>query len=91
MNNTRPTLPTLTVNCRFMLDFIAEQAPCIGFGWSKWQGANDETSQAGETIAHNHTRFPSEIPLPGGRFPQRGDDKQLCRLLRHQSHVFADG
>jgi hypothetical protein len=32
MNNTRPTLPTLTVNCRFMLDFIAEQAPCIGFG-----------------------------------------------------------
>jgi hypothetical protein len=32
MNNTRPTLPTLTVKCRLMLEFIADQAPCVGLG-----------------------------------------------------------
>jgi hypothetical protein len=32
MNTTRLTLPKQMVNCRFVVNFIAEQAPCIGLG-----------------------------------------------------------
>ena len=39
MNTIRRTLPTLTVNRQFMLDFIAEEAPCLGLGLVEVEGS----------------------------------------------------
>jgi hypothetical protein len=39
MNTIRPMLPTLTVNRRFMTDFIAKEPPCLALGLVEVEGS----------------------------------------------------
>jgi hypothetical protein len=39
MNTVRPALPTLTVNRRFMMDFIAREPPCLALGLVEVEGS----------------------------------------------------
>jgi hypothetical protein len=39
MSTSYPTLPTLTVNRQFMMDFIAQEAPCCALGLGEVEGS----------------------------------------------------
>ena len=59
MNANRPTLPTLTVNRRFMMDFIAQEPPCLALGLVEVEG-----SQCAMITLRLNEALPREVPPP---------------------------
>jgi hypothetical protein len=63
MNITRPTLPTLTVNRQFMLDFIAAEPPCLGLGLVEVEG-----SQCAMIVLRLDQAIPRKVSAAGFAF-----------------------
>jgi hypothetical protein len=60
MNTVRPALPTLTVNRRFMMDFIAREPPCLALGLVEVEG-----SQCAMITLHLSEALPREVSAAG--------------------------
>ena len=63
MNTIRPTLPTLTVNRRFMMDFIAKEPPCLALGLVEVEG-----SQCAMITLRLNEALPREVSAAGFAF-----------------------
>jgi hypothetical protein len=63
MNANRPTLPTLTVNRRFMMDFIAMEPPCLALGLVQVEG-----SQCAMITLRLNEALPREVSAAGFAF-----------------------
>ncbi len=63
MNTIRPTLPTLTVNRRFMVDFIAKEPPCLAIGLVEVEG-----NQCAMITLRLNEALPREISAGGFAF-----------------------
>jgi hypothetical protein len=63
MNANRPTLPTLTVNRRFMMDFIAKEPPCLALGLVEVEG-----SQTAMITLRLNEALPREVSAAGFAF-----------------------
>ena len=72
MNTVRPALPTLTVNRRFMMDFIAREPPCLALGLVEVEG-----SQCAMITLRLSEALPREVSAAGFAFGHTlygGDD-----------------
>ena len=63
MNTIRPALPTLTVNRRFMMDFIAKEPPCLALGLVEVEG-----SQCAMITLRLNEALPREVSVAGFAF-----------------------
>ena len=63
MNTVRPALPTLTVNRRFMMDFIAREPPCLALGLVEVEG-----SQCAMITLRLSEALPREVSTAGFAF-----------------------
>ena len=63
MNANRPTLPTLTVNRRFMMEFVAKEPPCLALGLVEVEG-----SQCAMITLRLNEALPREVSAAGFAF-----------------------
>jgi hypothetical protein len=63
MNTVRPTLPTLTVNRQFMMDFIAQEPPCLVLGLVEVEG-----SQCAMITLRLNEALPQQVSAAGFAF-----------------------
>jgi hypothetical protein len=66
VSTIRPTLPTLTANRQFMLDFIGEKAPCVSLGLVEAEG-----SQCAMIVLRLNQPLPKKISAAGFAFGHR--------------------
>ena len=63
MRHARPTLPALTVNRQFMVEFTAAEPPCLGLGLVEVEG-----SQCALVALHLNQTLPPEVSAAGFAF-----------------------